>query len=198
MPVIPVVREELAVEMTEASGDKGIDMAEASAEQGINMIEASGQQGLDMREASSGAGIDMREASSGREAEPLVITNTAAISATAAVAIPVRVAAVEIATVKEIQPQRFLESSEAEITEGFVIQFTSVSQLSYLARSAQLLKAVEPLYVGDKDVKGKKYYCLISQIYSDIKTAQQALSASGLSGWVLKNNVYNNMRIFEP
>jgi hypothetical protein len=77
---------------------------------------------------------------------------------------------------------------------GFVIQLAAHNYRENALTAAKQLNSSIPLYIAEKEIKGVKKYCIISQTYVDYQTAKGRLANNNLTGWVTSNSAYSNIK----
>ncbi len=83
--------------------------------------------------------------------------------------------------------------SQATTEQNFVIQLISGMNRRTVLASANKIKAISKLYLAEKQLNGKTWYCLISRPYKNRYVAEQALLTSKLSAWVTDSATFNNV-----
>ncbi len=79
--------------------------------------------------------------------------------------------------------------------QGYVIQFIAGQNKLKILSSAASITSISEVFFAEKQVKGKVWYCLISQTFINKDNAQKSLDASGLSAsaWLVKRTKFDNI-----
>ncbi|WP_340680828.1 carboxypeptidase-like regulatory domain-containing protein [Paraglaciecola sp.] len=81
------------------------------------------------------------------------------------------------------------------VKEGWIIQFSANSSTVDEQDAIARYSAFGELYVAQKSTRdGKIFYCLVSQIFDSKTAANEALSASGFSGWITQSESFSNVK----
>ena len=85
--------------------------------------------------------------------------------------------------------------NKSAFLQGYVIQFIAGQNKFKILSSASSITSVNEVFLAEKKIEDKVWYCLISQTFINKGDAQKSLDSSGLSNstWLVKRTKFDNI-----
>jgi cell division protein FtsN len=91
-------------------------------------------------------------------------------------------------TIKHQQPLTI-----ANLGQGYVIQLIAGQNKFKILARAQEISGFNKIYLAEKQLNNKTWYCLITQTFIDKRSAKEILAAAGISAWVVDIKSFQNI-----
>jgi len=85
------------------------------------------------------------------------------------------------------------EPNKGQTNKGYRLQLIAGLNKSMILASANSFTQFGAIYFAEKQIKGETWYCLLSQEFSNEKSARQVLMKSGASVWLVKSELFSRI-----